>query len=194
MKVGCFGGTFDPVHLGHLIIAEFLTEVAALDKILFIPAGQPPHKPYPPITPTHHRQRMMELAISDNPRFELSLIEMERSGKSYTVETLQSLKNIYSKTNLFLIIGMDNLVDLPNWKAPEQILDLCTLLVVPRLGFSLEQVDPRFRDQAVVVRTPLIEIASRDIRQRVREGKSIRYLVPEKVESYIRKHGLYRGE
>lgn len=192
MKIGCFGGTFDPVHLGHLIIAEVLTEAANLNKILFIPAGQPPHKPNLPITPTYHRQCMLELAVGGNPYFELSLLEIEKSGKSYTVETLQNLKNTYSDAQLFWIIGMDNLVDLPNWREPEQVLALCTLLVVPRPGFSLDQAESYFRDRVKVVKTPLIEIASRDIRQRVKAEKSIRYLVPEKVETYIREHGLYR--
>lgn len=194
MRIGVYGGSFDPIHQGHLILAEYVRENLSLDKILFIPAAISPHKTRHQVTPAPLRLKMVELAIADNPYFQFSDIEIKRGGISYTVETIKTLREDYSlrQDQLLLLIGSDNLLDLPKWKEPERLLALCQVAVLPRPGFDIEEAEERFRKRVLVLQTPLIEISSQQIRRRVKQGKSIKYLVPPSVERFIKEKGLYR--
>jgi len=194
MRIGVYGGSFDPIHQGHLILAEYVREILILNKILFIPAAISPHKTLHQVTPAPLRLKMVELAIADNPHFQFSDIEIKRGGISYTVETIKTLREDHSlqRDQIFLLIGSDNLLDLPKWREPEQLLALCQVVVLPRPGFNIEEAEERFRERVLVLQTPLIEISSKEIRRRVKQGKSIRYLVPPSVERFIREKGLYR--
>lgn len=199
MHIGIFGGTFDPVHLGHLILAEQCREQAQLDQVLFIPAARPPHKLDRPLTPFAQRVEMLTLAIAGNPAFQIEELEKDRPGPSYTVDTLEELHGRHPDAPLTLLIGSDSLADLAHWRAPERIGRLADILVMVRPGWpiaSLEeartalQLPAEFR-LAYVVHAPQIEISSRDLRQRATEGRSLRYLVPRAVECYLQAHRLY---
>ncbi|MFO0965540.1 MAG: nicotinate-nucleotide adenylyltransferase [Gemmataceae bacterium] len=200
MRLGVFGGTFDPVHVGHLILAEECRERARLDRVLFIPAARPPHKLERQRTAFHHRAEMLELAIAGHGQFRVDRMEEERSGPSFTVHTLQALKERDSAAELFLILGSDSLVDLPRWYEPVAILELATLLIVERPGVPALSAGairaplalaPGFPFRLETVAMPLLEISSSDLRRRVAEGRTIRYQVPRAVEIYIREKGLY---
>ncbi len=197
MRLGVFGGTFDPVHYGHLVAAEEVRYRLRLDKVLFVPAGMPPHKLDHDITPTRHRVAMLELAIASNPGFALSRVDIDRHGPCYTVDTLALLHEEYGPgAELFFLMGMDSLADILTWKDPERLIRLARIVVVGRPGFQadvdeLDKVLPGAAERICIVDTPLMEVSSSDIRQRVREGAPIRYQVPEAVEAYIRAHRLY---
>jgi len=198
MKVGIMGGTFDPVHSGHLIIAEEVREVLRLSEVLFMPCGQPWLKLERPITPAVHRVEMVRLAIGTAPQFKLSEVEVKRSGPSYSVDTMMEFQEQFgSGAELFFIVGCDALADLAKWKEPQRLIQLCKLVAVPRLNFNspdlkaLERSVPGVSQRLIYVATPIIDISSSRIRERVRKGLSIRYLVPEKVEEYIRRQKLY---
>jgi len=198
-NIGILGGTFDPIHLGHLIIAEQTRLKLRLGRVLFVPAGQPWLKADHTIAPQDSRVEMVRLAIEGNPYFELSPIEVERPGPSYTVDTLMALRGqLGAGVNFFFILGSDNLVELTLWKEPAKLVQLCKLVVVPRLGIdipdlkSLEASIPGISDNVIQLELPIIEISSSQMRQRVAEGLSIRYLVPDEVEQYIVQHSLYR--
>jgi nicotinate-nucleotide adenylyltransferase len=200
MRVGVFGGTFDPVHLGHLILAEHCREQAALDQVLFVPALLPPHKQQLTLTAFAQRVEMLALAISGNPAFRIDELEKERAGPSYTVDTLTQLSQGRPGDD-FCIIGSDTLHELHLWYQPRRILELATLLVVARPGFmTFPAQDLRdklhlpddFALRYQVIEAPLITIASRDIRKRSADGRSVRYQVPRAVEAYILDKGLYR--
>ena len=194
MKIGLFGGTFDPIHNGHLIIAEWVREELQLEKIIFIPAGDPPHKQENNITSIKHRLAMVNLAIEKNEKFSLSDIEAKKAGKSYTVETLRTLQNKFSsQTNLFWIIGSDSLLDLPNWFQPDEIVRLAQIIVYPRTNYPVNEAAVRFKNRVLYVDSPLIDISSTLIRDRIRQEKSVRYLLPESVLNYIRRENLYRS-
>lgn len=201
MRIGVFGGTFDPVHLGHLVVADRAREQAALDQVWFIPAARPPHKQERVITPFAHRTEMLRLALAGNPVFQVDELERDRPGPSFTVETLQELRDRNNQDEFELILGGDCLPDLPGWREPARILELAGLLVIDRPGsasmgpetllksLGLGPATPiRFRR----ISAPLLDISSTDLRQRVARGESIRYLVPRAVECYIDTHGLYR--
>jgi nicotinate-nucleotide adenylyltransferase len=199
MRIGVFGGTFDPVHLAHLVVAEQCREQARLDRVLFIPAARPPHKPERVLTPFERRVEMLALALAGQPAFQIAELEKDRPGPSYTVDTLEALREQHPNAEFCLLMGADMLADLPHWRAPVRVLELATLLVVRRLGWpvlSVEQVCKELGSTAAVrvenVEVPLLEIASRDIRRRVAEARSIRYLVPRSVEVYVAQHQLYR--
>ncbi|MBC7258415.1 MAG: nicotinate-nucleotide adenylyltransferase [Chloroflexi bacterium] len=200
MRLGVFGGTFDPVHYGHLVAAEEVRYRLRLDKVLFVPAGMPPHKLDHDITPTRHRVAMLELAIASNPGFALSRVDIDRHGPCYTVDTLALLHEEYGPgTELFFLMGMDSLAEILTWKDPERLIRLAQIVVVGRPGFQadvdeLDKVLPGAAERISIVDTPLMEVSSSDIRQRVREGAPIRYQVPETVEAYIRAHRLYVGD
>jgi nicotinate-nucleotide adenylyltransferase len=203
MRVGVFGGTFDPVHLGHLILAEQCREQGRLDQVWFVPAARPPNKLDEAVTPFAHRVEMLALAIAGHPAFAIDPLEKERDGPSFTVDTLRTLHERHHGYEFWLMLGSDSLLDLPNWRAPEQIVALAGLLVVGRPGHPAPGVEPvraalRLADATALrlqsVESPLIDIASRDLRRRVREGRSIRYLVPRAVEAYIAEKRLYREE
>ena len=192
-RIGILGGVFDPIHNGHLIAAEAVKEWCNLCRVMFIPAHDPPHKRHPDIAPAEARAEMVRRAIRDHPQFELSSVELLREGISYTADTLAELRRSLGQgTHLFLIIGADNVKEMPTWHRPERVLEMATVVVVSRPGVDLSQGDAELIRQMQFVDSPEIGISSTDIRRRLREGKSIRYLVPREVEEYIHDHGLYR--
>jgi nicotinate-nucleotide adenylyltransferase len=196
VNIGVLGGTFDPIHIGHLIIAEEARLKLGLSKVLFVPAGQPWLKQDRDVTAAVHRVEMVRRAIADNPYFKLSTLEVERPGASYTVDTLTTLgEQLGSGTNLFFILGRDTLAELPLWKEPEKVVQLCRLVVPPRLGSRdlkhLEKAIPGLLDKVIQLDMPVIGISSSEIRQRIAQGLSIRYLVPPEVEKYITEHEIY---
>lgn len=193
------GGTFDPIHVGHMIAAEEVRFALGLDKVLFVPAGEPPHKKLEGVSPAVHRVRMVELAIASNPLFELSLVDVQREGKSYTVETLENLQREFVQgTELFFIVGMDSLGELITWRDPARLITLARLAVVNRPPYLpvdvalLEQKLPGISSRVDMVDIPGIYVASSDLQRRVRQGQPIRYQVLDPVEAYIRETGLYR--
>jgi nicotinate-nucleotide adenylyltransferase len=201
MRVGIYGGTFDPVHLGHLVLAEQGRDQGRLDEVWFVPAFRPPQKEGQPITRFEQRVEMLALAIVGNPAFRIDELEKERAGPSYTVETLAELRRRHPGTTFLLLLGGDALVDLPGWYDPRGIVAQAGLLVMTRPGVPLlDAAELRRRldlpaDAPLdleVMQTPLIDIASRDLRRWVGQGRSIRYCVPRAVEMYIRDKGLYR--
>ena len=200
MRVGVYGGTFDPVHLGHLILAEEARCALGLGRLLLVPAAQPWRKSHRVVSPAAHRLAMLRLAVADDPYFDVSTIEIERGGPTYTVETLAALKaEAEPGTELVFILGEDALLDLPNWRDPEGILRLAYLGVAERgdgdgidLG-PVERVLPGIRGRILRIPMPRIDISSSEIRRRVQTGGSIRYLVPPSVQAYIAEQRLYRG-
>jgi len=208
VKLGIFGGTFNPIHLGHLRAAEEVREKLALDKVVFIPTGIPPHRPLSEIVQFPHRYEMVKRAISNNPYFEISDIEGKRKSKSYTVDTLKVLNK---GKELFFIIGLDAFINLNTWKTPERLFQLTHFVVIPRKKFFKKFVEKTLRlfFQSIEVKRnyfylptgkkvyycPIssLNISATHIRRLILKGKSIRYLVPPNVEEYIYAHGLYRG-
>jgi nicotinate-nucleotide adenylyltransferase len=196
MRLGLFGGTFDPIHMGHLILAEQCREACRLDQVWFVVAGAPPHK-LGERTAIAHRLEMVRIAISGHASFAVSEIESTRPGPHYSVETLESVRRDRLEDELFFLIGADSLADLPTWREPARIARLATIVVVNRPG--LEEVDratlPNFGPDShplTLVTIPPIGIASTDLRRRLAEGASIRYMVPRAVEAYIKAHRLYK--
>ncbi|MEZ5065501.1 MAG: nicotinate-nucleotide adenylyltransferase [bacterium] len=190
-RLGIFGGTFDPIHLGHLIVAELARCLLRLDRVLFVPARIPPHKG-PVATEPEHRFRMTCLATEGNPHFAVSDLELRREGPSYTVDTLRTLRAESPEgTDTYLLMGADSARDLETWKDSDILLEEATVVVADRRGDG--EIPARVRERATLLSTPLIEISSSDIRRRVRDGRTIRYLVADSVESYIRSEGLYRS-
>jgi len=192
MNVGIFGGSFNPPHLAHLIIAERVREACDLDLVLWIPCFLPPHKPDEHLAPAEHRMAMVRLAVKDDPSFEVSDLEMRLGGISYTVETLRALQSANPETTFSLILGGDSFRALGAWHRPEEIVELASLIVYERpLVISVAEASP-FAAHAHFVDAPMLEVSSTEIRERVRAGRSIRYLVPEAVAAYIEAHSLYR--
>jgi nicotinate-nucleotide adenylyltransferase len=201
MRLGIYGGSFDPIHFGHLLVAENCREQQKLDEVWFIPAATSPHKRQRTPADARHRIEMLQLAVGGHEPFQISTIEIDRGGISYTVETLENLRAEDPSREMFLLLGADALADLPSWKDPKRICELALPLVVSR-AYAPEPdfavlVDFMARDriaaaQAAQVKMPPIGIASSDIRRRVAAGKSIRFRTPRAVEKYIETHGLYR--
>ena len=195
-RFGIFGGAFNPIHMAHLIIAEVVREQLYLDRIIFIPYANPPHKSNDELIDASHRIDMLKLAISANPYFEISDIEIQnaRFSKSYTVDTLINLRNIYGSDQIkfYLIIGVDNLIELHTWKEPGKLFILSEVVVINRPGFVIKNVKNEYAGQATYISAPNIDISATLIRQKVKENKSIKYLVPELVEKYIINNNLYR--
>ncbi|EFW30699.1 nicotinate-nucleotide adenylyltransferase [Selenomonas artemidis] len=198
-RIGILGGTFDPIHMGHLITAEIVRVSAALDEIIFIPAARPPHKENKGEAPAEDRLLMVQCAVEGNPSFSVSDIELKREGPSYTVDTIAVLSEQLRGAELFFITGADAMNDLYRWHDPVRLLHSCTFIVAARQGVELdesrlaEQFSPEQRSRIRIVPTPHLEISSTVIRARVRAGRSIRYLVPRAVELYIEERGLYRA-
>lgn len=194
-RIGLFGGTFDPVHLGHLAIAEWTRDELGLEKVIFIPNRIPPHKTVLPITEAAHRLKMLELAIASNPHFAISTIELAREGPSYTLHTLHALRALpeFADASFYWIIGTDNLVSFQDWHKADEIQNLCVLVAYPRKGAQLEKTPSRYSERAIILHAPLLELASTDIRRRHAAGHSIRYLVPEAVLEYMDQFGIYKG-
>ncbi len=203
-RLGIFGGTFNPIHLGHLIVARETMENLKLDKIIFILSNIPPHKNSNEIASSKDRLTMLELAIKGYKNFTYSTIELERDGKSYTVETLKELHEKFNDTDLFFIIGADNLKDIKHWKDPKGILDLSNIIVLGRPNYEKYFENPQkyfpfisedeFNKKVKIINVSKIAISSTDIRQRIHENRKINYLVPEKVNAYILKNKLYPKE
>lgn len=198
-RLGIMGGTFDPIHYGHLVTAEGARSAFGLDQVLFLPTGRPPHKKMAEVTDPEHRYMMTVLATLSNPHFEVSRLEIDRQGVSYTIDTLRVLKNQYGPdTELFFITGADAIFDIMNWKDSDEYLNIAHFVAATRPGFSLDDLPEstlRWVDQHQerfhVLQVPAMAISSTDIRQRVSQGVSIRYLVPEQVEHYIHRLRLY---
>jgi nicotinate-nucleotide adenylyltransferase len=198
MNIGVLGGTFDPVHNGHLIVAEEVKTRLNLAEIIFVPAGQPWLKAAKPISPAEHRLQMLRLAIADKPYFKLSTIEIERTGPSYTVDTITELRDKFgSEDELFFILGWDSLAELPQWREPSRLIKMCYLVAVPRPGYprpklkTLEVIIRGLSQRVMLMKKPEIDISASAIRERVARGLSIRHLVPEPVNRYIKEHRLY---
>lgn len=192
------GGTFDPVHNGHIAIAEEARTRLNLDEVVFMPAAVTPFKEEYPLTPAGQRVKMVELAIGEKPYFRLSTIELEREGPSYTVDTLYELRDLFGEdTGIFFIMGCDSLASFPRWKEPGGIIDMCRLVAVPRPGCSvpdmvaLEKEVPGISGRVTVLDGPNIDISSSDIRERVSKGQPVSELLPGPVDIYIKEHGLY---
>ena len=198
MRVGVLGGTFDPIHIGHLVAAEEARVCLDLEKVAFVPANLPPHKLHMSVTATEHRLKMVQLAIADNPCFVLSRVDVDRFGPSFTVDTIELLRDEYGPNGeLYFIMGADSLADLLTWHRPERLIRLCRIVALARPGYraDLEELDrllPGTMARVQLLEMPLLEISSSDLQRRVQMGLSIRYLVPPAVEAYIRQHGLYQ--
>lgn len=198
-KTGIMGGTFNPIHLGHLLLAEQAREFTGLDEVMFMPSGNSYMKDSSEIASGEHRLAMTELAIEDNPFFSLSTLEMERGGATYTCDTLRILHQKHPRTQFYFILGADNLFSIENWKDPEIILGSCHLIVTAR-GDSKEadiekqasHLEQKYHTQVILLPERKIDISSSEIRERLSKGKSVRYMVPDKVLTYIKEHQLYR--
>jgi nicotinate-nucleotide adenylyltransferase len=189
MRIGILGGTFNPIHIGHLILAEEAFNKLKLDKLIIVPTFMPPHKATEALLDAKHRLKMVKLAVDENPHFDVSSIEVDAKKKSYSIDTLKEFRVKFGEdTQLFFITGSDSLKDLFSWKDVNDIFKISKFIVASRPGYPLTEVP---KEVETVVITP-IEVSSEDIRRRLKEGRSIKYLVPEKVRQYIAEHGLYK--
>jgi len=199
-RVGIMGGTFDPIHYGHLVTAEVARHSFDLEVVIFVPAGRPPHKTEQRITDVEHRYLMTAMATVTNSCFEVSRVEIERPGPSYTIETMSEFRRrLGSQARLFFITGADAILEIWGWKDAQRLLKICEFIAATRPGYVLSgletllaQVEEPDRQRLHLLEVPALAISSSDIRERVRRGRPIKYLVPEVVENYIYKHGLYR--
>ena len=200
-RIGIFGGTFNPVHMGHLIMAQDALEVFDLSKVLFVPCDLPPHKDAFQLASAAHRVAMLEKAIEDNPDFEICDIEILRGGTNYSIDTVRYLRKLYPQHDLFFIIGSDSLMELHQWKDIKELLRLCRFVTFIRPGFDPKKASGKALKLEIglsrdliknVVAVHQIDISASDIRHRAAEGMSIRYLVPSFVEIYIAEHNLYK--
>jgi nicotinate-nucleotide adenylyltransferase len=201
MKIGVLGGTFDPVHLGHMMMAEEARKSLGLKEVLLVPAGQPMTRSNERITSAEHRLRMLRLAAGRSPHLKVSTVEIERPGPSFTVDTITELRRKYgSKDEIFFILGWDSLAQLPIWREPARIVSMCILVAVPRPGWpqpslkALEKDIPGIAKRVVFLENPRVDISATTIRDKVARGESIDHLVPGPVAEYIKKHGLYKAE
>lgn len=192
MKIAIMGGTFDPIHYGHLISAEQVRVGLEYDRILFVPSARPPHKSRSDMVSAEHRYQMVRLATADNTHFDVSRIELDRDGPSYTIQTIKTLKEKYgTSTNLAWIIGADSLIEYKIWKDFDGVLDQCTMIVTTRPNYDFNQVPSEIRNRVKTHRITSIDISATEIRKNIQNNVSIRYLVPDSVDSYITKHKLY---
>lgn len=196
MKIGIMGGTFNPIHNAHLMIAENAREQYGLERIIFMTGGNPPHKSAD-IT-SDKRFEMTHIAISDNPYFTDDDFEIKRKEKSYTVHTLEYLREKYPEDKLYFIIGEDSLCDLEKWYKPERILEMAVLLVFPRTSMqslteNIERARKKHNGEILPIDAPVFQISSTEVRNRIKDGLSVRYLIPDRVIEYIEKYGLYGG-
>lgn len=199
-KIGIMGGTFNPIHNGHLFLAENAYEQIGLDEILFMPSKNPPHKAKPDMVTDQQRVDMIALAIHGNPHFTLSTIELEREGFTYTADTLTLLKKAQSEVRYYFIVGADSLLMMHQWYQPQIIFDQCTVVAaardqvdITRLSGCAEELKERYHADILLVQMPTVQISSADIRKRIAQNKTIRYYLPEQVMEYIEKHRLYRA-
>ncbi len=201
MRLGILGGTFDPIHFGHLLAAEEARIALHLNRVLFAPAGDPPHKQGHPILPVEHRLAMVRLAIQDNPAFAISRVDIDRPGPHYTLDMIHLLREEWGTgaDETFFIMGVDSLAHLPTWHQPARLVEICRLAVVARPGFradlaELQTALPGISYRLDWVEMPVLGISSSDLQRRVREGQSIRYQVPAAVARYVGENGLYRDD
>lgn len=194
MNIGIYGGTFNPPHIGHLILAQSAIDALALDHVLLVPAFQSPFKRQSESLPAAERAEMVELAVSDNDRIRGEYYEVRKEDISYTVETLQHIRDRHPDDTLYLLMGEDTFAEFHLWKDPEDILALATPAVAGRPGYSPDTTAHPYEKAARRFSMPLIDISSTDIRRRIREGQSIQYLVPWTVQVFITSHGLYRED
>lgn len=198
VRLGVLGGTFDPPHYGHLVLAENGRVQLGLERVFFVLAGQPPHKPRCPVASSHHRLAMVEAAVADNPSFAVSRIDLDRPGPHYTVDMLALLGQEHPAAELFFLMGGDSLAHFVTWRDPAGIARQARLAVMQRPGHApdvetLERVAPGIAERLAWLNVPRLDIASSDLRRRVQEGLPLRYLVPPPVEAYIREQRLYEA-
>ncbi|HHV15771.1 MAG TPA: nicotinate-nucleotide adenylyltransferase [Gelria sp.] len=198
-SIGIMGGTFDPVHYGHLIAAEFARHEFKLDSVIFMPAARPPHKEINEVLDSEHRYNMVKIAIRGNPALTISDLEMKRAGKSYTIDTVRYFLKHYSDSDIFFIMGADSLLTMHTWKDYQELSGLCRFVVATRPGYIIERSDPALKNLPSILwermdflPIPGLDISSTNIRQRVAENRPIKYLLPLEVEQYILDKGLYR--
>lgn len=201
MRIGLIGGTFNPIHTGHLIISEYIKGKFPLDKVIFIPTNNPPHKEMEGVISAFHRYKLALLATENNQDFEVSNIELEREGKSYTIDTINEFKKLYPNDELYFLIGGDTLYKLIEWHNIEQLFQVIDFIVIGRDGFSnddilnkIKELKDNYGARIDFVDGPIIEISSTEIRENIKNDHSIKYLVPEKVEDYIYYNKLYSAE
>ena len=199
MRMGIFGGTFDPVHYGHLLLAETCREQLKLDEVRFVPAATPPHKLHDQISDGHVRADMLSLAVSGYREFVVDRRELKRKGPSYTVDTLAEFAAEFPGAELYFLAGADSLRDFLSWREPDRILELATLVACNRPGLPklhdeqvAKWVGPEIADHVLTLQMPGTDISGSEIRERVREGRSLRFLMPRDVEVFVIEHGLYR--
>ncbi len=198
-RTAVFGGSFNPIHYGHLLLADEVLETLKLARILFVPAAVPPHKSPAHLAPAGDRHEMVRLATAGHPKFEVSDAELRRAGPSYTVDTLEALRS--PGEDLFLIVGSETFLDLLTWREPRRIAELARLVVVPRVGSAFDhdsaaaqKVVREIGQEPLIVRATSLPISASDLRRRVREGRSVAYRLPEAVAAYIRARRLYQSE
>ncbi|MGQ9887006.1 MAG: nicotinate-nucleotide adenylyltransferase [Aggregatilineales bacterium] len=197
-SIGVLGGTFDPPHIGHLILGEYAVEALNLDCLLYVPAADPPHKRNREKAAVEHRLAMLQLALAGNDHFCLSRIDIDRPGPHFSLEMVRIVQSHYPGAALYFVMGGDSLRDLPAWHRPEELIELCQFAVMERPGDTIDphmhdSVLPGLAQRVVILRTPALEISSTEIVNRLREGRSVRYLVPDSVLAYIAQNGLYRS-
>jgi len=197
-RTAVFGGSFNPIHYGHLLLADEVLDALGLDRVLFVPAAVPPHKPNAQLAPAQDRYVMVELAVAGHPRFSVSDVELRRAGPSYTVDTLEALR--VPREELFLIVGSETFLDLLTWRAPRRVAQLAQIVVVPRVGSAFDPAGAAVRkvvheigEEPLIVHASSLPISASDLRRRVREGRSIAFRLPEAVLAYIEAKRLYRA-
>ncbi|MBR4400986.1 MAG: nicotinate-nucleotide adenylyltransferase [Synergistes sp.] len=196
-KIGIMGGTFDPIHNGHLLAADEAHAALGLSEVIFVPTGQPPHKANQKVTSAEERYIMAEMATANCPYFTVSRIEIDRAGESYTIDTLRTLHSMpeYKDVLFYFITGLDAVLNIMTWKNPEEIIQMCSFVAVSRYGYSHNRVEllPQdLRDKIIPLEIPLLAISSTELRERIRTGRSIKFMVPAAVEQFIMKKSLYK--
>ena len=195
-RIGVMGGTFDPIHTGHLVTADEARHAAALDQVIFVPAGTPWQKEHREVAPAEDRYLMAVIATAGHPDFVVSRIEIDRSGPSYAIDTLRALNAEYPDAELFFITGADAILQILTWKEPEQVLSEARFIAATRPGYDLDRLEKELpeslEDRVTIMEIPALAISSTDVRRRVHDGRPIHYLVPPGVAAYIEKAGLYR--
>lgn len=200
IRIALMGGTFDPIHYGHLIAAETVRFALNFDKVIFLPARTPPHKQKIIVSDARHRYAMVEMATISNPYFEVSSMELNREGSTYTVDTIRELRSKLGwDAEIFFIIGSDAVFEILTWKNPEELLSMCSFVAVTRPGYDkdklysrIEELKKQYNSSIIPVEIPAYAISSSEIREKAANGESIKYMVPESVEYYIKKNNLYR--
>lgn len=200
IRIGVMGGTFNPIHYGHLVAAEAARAEFGLNKVIFVPSGNPPHKQNQIIADAEHRYLMTVLATASNPDFEVSRVEVDKDDLTYSVYTIKDLRKVYGENaEIFFITGADAVLELLTWYKIEELLTLCKFIAVTRPGFDkreleqkIQEISSKYNGEIICIEVPLLAISSTDIRERLRDGKPVKYLLPETVEEYMSKNGLYK--